>query len=189
MPVQSLRSSAARTTPQTSLSRIGYDRKFKMGTSGVHSGQSGSRQQPSKATIFVASASEASKDLNALTVLLGKDTWALIEPWNSSPDFSGRPTLLALLEIAVRIDFAIVLYTGDDLVQSKGHSSTAQRSCELDCHRTQGGLKPSGNEPQARLLIRLIHATSLDIERHDIGSRTLERKQMIKRFGILVSSC
>jgi hypothetical protein len=73
-----------------------------------------------KPQIFIVSTSEATSELDALTILLGRGHWALIKPWDVSLEFSGTSTLSALLKIADEIDFAIILYTGDDIVSSRG---------------------------------------------------------------------
>src|ERR1700733_11389556 len=80
-----------------------------------------------KPQIFLASASEATRELDALTILLGKGHWALIKPWDVALEFSGTSMLSALLKIVEEIDFAVILYTGDDVVRSKGTLRSAPR--------------------------------------------------------------
>ncbi|HEX5966377.1 MAG TPA: L-histidine N(alpha)-methyltransferase [Pyrinomonadaceae bacterium] len=78
-----------------------------------------------KPRIFLAYASEAEDLANELGVLMGKSRWAHIIPWYyvSEPGM----TILQTLESMSDVQFAVVLYTGEDKTESRGVVSDAPR--------------------------------------------------------------
>src|SRR5437868_2164331 len=84
-------------------------------------------KQRSIPLIFVASSSEATEWANALALLMNKGGWALAKPWFYSTFEAGMPFLVSLIENTRNVQFAVVLYTGDDTTVSRGVSAPAPR--------------------------------------------------------------
>ena len=83
--------------------------------------------QRAKPRIFLASSSEARDWANALALLMARGNWALIKPWFYSTFEPSVPILVALVENTRDVQFAVVLYTGDDTTESRSVVSAAPR--------------------------------------------------------------
>ena len=84
-------------------------------------------KQRSIPLIFVASSSEAKEWANTLALLMNKGGWALAKPWFYSTFEAGMPFLVSLIENTRNVQFAVVLYTGDDTTISRNVSTPAPR--------------------------------------------------------------
>jgi hypothetical protein len=72
-----------------------------------------------KPRIFIGSASEARELMQALSLLIHKDGWAITKPWHYATFDPGKPFLASLSENTANIDIAVILYTGEDKVTSR----------------------------------------------------------------------
>lgn len=86
-----------------------------------------SGKQRAKQRIFLASSSEARDWANALSLLMSKGGWALPIPWFYSTFEPGAPILESLVKNTRDVQFAVVLYTGDDTTDSRGVVSASPR--------------------------------------------------------------
>lgn len=84
-------------------------------------------KQRAKPRIFLASSSEARDWANALALLMARGNWALVLPWFFSTFEPGVPILASLVENTRDVQFAVILYTGDDTTESRGIVSDAPR--------------------------------------------------------------
>lgn len=85
------------------------------------------RQDRAKPRIFLASSSEAGDLLTELFVLISKGDWCLVRPWNFSTFEAGKSFFDSLYDNTRDIDFAVILYTGDDQTSSRGVTQAAPR--------------------------------------------------------------
>lgn len=86
-----------------------------------------SGKQRGKQRIFLASSSEAEDLAKALALLLSQGGWALPIPWFFSTGDPGIPILQSIVKNTQDVQFAVVLYTGDDTTKSRGVESASPR--------------------------------------------------------------
>jgi hypothetical protein len=79
-----------------------------------------------KPTVFIGSSSEGLKVANALKVMFGQQ--AEVEVWNSGEIFSkNRSYLTSLLDTASLYEFAVCVFSNDDISLVRGESRTTAR--------------------------------------------------------------
>ena len=85
------------------------------------------RQAKSKPRVFLVSSSEAGELLNQLSVHISAGDWCLVRPWNLSTFEPGKSFLNSLTDNTRDVDFAVILYTGDDRTRSRDTAQPAPR--------------------------------------------------------------